>query len=251
MSHDMQQVAALGRRNDFSAMEAALRRSYENEHEQEVNLCPLRRRIKEDRIQQLHAEVNDNEEAGWQDPLLDLIQVHREKAIGFIRVTMLVSILTAVIIGTPCFVFLLENWTACGSCNKPLKWWLLVYAIMQFAQVPVRVFACTRLQGEPLNVHDFKERVRRLTESPVWRASKHVSVATYIWFLFGLIWLINNKPEYCASCPGLYRLSLGVVLISTSRLLFTMGFLSTMGFFNTLTLQAFHNLQRLKPLLHT
>lgn len=191
-----------------------------NSHMQPV-IETLRRRIN-----LYFDDAEDNEDAGPHDPLLDVVRLHPDQAIGFIRVTMLFGILSAVIVGAACFLFLLVNWTSCGYCNRPLRWWLLVHTILQLAQVPVRVVFYARLHGETHVDRRVQGRVRRITRSPAWRTSKTVSIATYAWFILGVVWLLNSA--YCASCPGLYRLSLAVVLASSLRLLITLGFFYVM-----------------------
>jgi len=170
--------------------------------------------------------AEDNEDAGPHDPLIDVVRLCPDRAIGYIRVTMLFGILSPVLIGAPCFGFLLMNWTSCSLCNRPLRWWLLVHTILQLAQVPVRVVFYACLQGETHVDQRVQDHVRRITRSPAWRTSKNISILTYTWFILGLVWVMNSA--YCASCPGLYKLSVAVVIAFSLRLIITLGFFYVM-----------------------
>lgn len=166
--------------------------------------------------------AEDTEDVGPHDPLIDVVRLHPNRAIDFIRVTMLFSSLSAIVVSVACFIFLLVNWTASGPCNRPLRWWLLVHTILQLAQVPVRVVFYARLRGKTQVDEYVQGCVRRITRSPAWRTSKSLSAATYAWFILGLVWILNSA--YCVSCPGLYRLSLAVAVAFSFRIVITLGY---------------------------
>eukprot|EP00746_Dinoflagellata_sp_MGD_P007182 gnl/MRDRNA2_/MRDRNA2_114166_c0_seq1.p1 gnl/MRDRNA2_/MRDRNA2_114166_c0~~gnl/MRDRNA2_/MRDRNA2_114166_c0_seq1.p1 ORF type:complete len:262 (-),score=33.20 gnl/MRDRNA2_/MRDRNA2_114166_c0_seq1:215-1000(-) len=173
----------------------------------------LRQRIS---LLQYFEAVEDNEEAGSRDPLLDMAQLYPDEVLRFLKRSMFLAILTAITINVPCFIFLLVNWTASGSCDKPLRWWLLVHTILCFAKLPVTVVFYARLHGQAHMDQHVQEHVSHMKRTPAWEASKTVSLAIYVWFFIGLLWLIRTDH---ASCPGLYRLSLAVVSVATWKMM--------------------------------
>lgn len=160
------------------------------------------------------------------DPLLDVVRQHPQQAVGFIRVTMLFGILSAVLMGTITSVFLMMYWTVSLSCNRPLNWWLLIQTMLQLVQVPVRVVFYVRLNGATYADRCVQDVVRRITSSAAWKTSKTVSLATYAWFVLGIVWIINSAK--CPACPGIYWLSLAVACSSALRLVITLGFFYSM-----------------------
>lgn len=150
------------------------------------------------------------------DPLLDLVERDQVMASRFIKATMSFSSVGGLLISIICFVFLMLFWTRCGGCNRPLRWWLLVHAVLQLMQVPVRIVFLARLRDVVRNERSIEECVRRLTASPAWRATKKVSFATYVWFVFGVVWTLNGGG--CESCPGIYRLMVVVILQAVARI---------------------------------
>lgn len=128
--------------------------------------------------------------------------------------------ISGILISMPCCIFLSMYWTACGFCNRPLRYWVLVHCILQLLQAPVRLVFFARLCKIQQRNGNIQECVRQLTHSSAWRTSKVVSILTYGWFILGVVWLLNST--YCKQCPGLYRLSLAVVFTAVARLLMTL-----------------------------
>jgi hypothetical protein len=184
------------------------------------------RKVLEDVKTRIILYFDDAEAGAPQDPLLDVVRLHPGRSVKFIKVTMLVGLFSTGLIALGVVSFLTAWWGKCNVCNRPLRWWLVVHTLLQLVQLPVRCVFLFRLQhvtdGEP-GIHDC---VRRVTCSRAWRTSKIVSMITYMWFVLGLIWIINSA--YCPECPGLYRLSIGVLSVSTARLLITLAFFYAM-----------------------
>ena len=40
------------------------------------------------------------------------------------------------IVSIPCSMFLNMYWTPCGSCNRPLRYWILIHCALQLLQAP-------------------------------------------------------------------------------------------------------------------
>lgn len=120
----------------------------------------------------------------------------------------------------PCGIFLTMYWTPCGSCNRPLRYWILVHCLLQLFQSPIRLAFYLRICRAPQGNGALQEWFRQLTDSRAWHVSKMVSVATYGWFILGVVWLLNSSR--CPTCPGLYRLCLAVVFTAVARMLMTL-----------------------------
>lgn len=147
------------------------------------------------------------------------VQTHPQEALWFVKIVTLFGSLASLVVSIPCSIFLWMHWTPCGFCNRPLKYWLLVHCMMQLAQAPVRMRFFLRLcqvqhDGNLYALFD------QMTSSSVWKNSKMVSVASYGWFVLGVVWLLNST--HCRECPGIYRLCLAVIFLAVARLLLTL-----------------------------
>lgn len=148
------------------------------------------------------------------DPLVEVVRRDANAASLFLRAVMLFSGVGSAIVAVASAAFLSCFWNDCGGCDRPLRWWLLAHALLQLTQVPVRLVFFTKLQcdtsdvGTELSVCDF-------TSSPAWRVSKHISLATYGWFVIGVVWVLNAGS--CKSCPGIYRMTAAVIVQAVLR----------------------------------
>lgn len=154
------------------------------------------------------------------DPLLDVVQQYPNEAAWFIKVVMFYGSVSSLATIVPCGLFLLAFWEPCRLCNRPLRCWLALHCLLQLLQAPVRIVFYLRVREIQRLDGDIQECMRQLTQAPAWRSSKFVSIASYAWFVLGVVWLLNST--YCDSCPGLYRLSLTVVVASFLKLLMTL-----------------------------
>jgi len=154
------------------------------------------------------------------DPLLDVVQQYPDEAAWFMKVVMFFGSISGILISLPCGIFLSMYWDPCGLCNRPLRYWILVHCVLQLLQAPVRLVFFLRLCQIQQRNGNIQECVRRLTHSSAWKTSKVVSIITYGWFILGVVWLLNST--HCKACPGLYRLSLAVILTAIVRLLMTL-----------------------------
>lgn len=171
------------------------------------------------RLRSIRAASDRTDDSGH-DPLLEMAQRYPVEAARFIKVAMWMGSASSVLVSVPCLAFLSLRWTACGLCNRPLRLWLLALCVLQLLHMPGRLFflslVCQAQHGEGA----VAASVRRMTASLSWRASKVLSLATYAWFVLGVVWLLNS--DFCKPCPGLYRLCLAVIVAAAVRLLLTL-----------------------------
>jgi len=158
--------------------------------------------------------------AARSDPLMSVVQSHPEEAAWFVKVVTLFGCISGVVVSIPCGIFLSMYWTPCGYCNRPLKYWLLVHCLLQLLQAPVRLGFFLRLCEIQQRNGDLQRWFQEMTNCTAWRASKMMSVASYGWFILGVVWILNSS--YCKACPGIYRLCLGVIFTAIGRLLATL-----------------------------
>jgi len=170
--------------------------------------------------------VAEGEQARREDAdshLLHLLRCDPIAAAWFIESVMLFSLLGASAATLAAVLFLPGRWERCGYCDRPLRWWLVVQAVLQVLQVPVRCglfmdVRAARHSGRPLGDREVETAVIRHTATPAWRFSRTVSLATYAWLVLGVVWLIHAGP--CSgSCPGLRPLTAAVVFLAGARAL--------------------------------
>jgi len=154
------------------------------------------------------------------DPILSMVTTHPEESVWFVKVVTLFGVISGVVVSIPCSLFLSMYWMPCGFCNRPLRYWILIHCMLQLFQLPMRLAFYLRIRQAERANGDIQAWFRQLTESKGWRISKLVSIATYGWFILGVVWLLNSTQ--CRPCPGLYRLCLAVVFVAVSRLLVTL-----------------------------
>lgn len=153
---------------------------------------------------------------GDSDVLLDLVTHSPREAVWFIKVILLCGGIFGVVTSLPCVAFASLYWERCGSCNKPLRYWLVLYAALQLLQSPVRLYFYTKVsQAERANA-SLPACVRQLTSSPIWKVSKMGSFFMYAWFVLGIVWALNSKA--CPGCPGVWRLTVLVIVTTFARL---------------------------------
>ncbi|CAJ1451306.1 unnamed protein product, partial [Effrenium voratum] len=145
--------------------------------------------------------VFETDRAG-EDPLVETVRQQPAAALHFIRAMMFFGGLGSLVVCTVCWTFLYFNWTRCCACQRPLRWWLCTYALVQQLQLPIRLVMLRRLCCAQ------EADAARLTSSPLWRCSKNLSLFTYGWFVLGIIWVVNSSS---ASCTGAYRLTVAII----------------------------------------
>jgi len=158
-----------------------------------------------------------------EDPLVDMVARDPVAAMSFIRTVMQTNNVGSIVTCLLSFTYLSLRWTECGLCARPLRWWLVVHSLLQVSQVPVRLafLAHVRAVEEAqtssgdLIGEELQRRISELTLSPAWRTSKQVALVTYGCFVLGIVWMLNSGS--CSGCPGLYWLTLAVILQAFAR----------------------------------
>jgi len=162
--------------------------------------------------------------AGVQQNDDHLVEVVRRDPVAASRVIQsiaLFSILGNIAVGISCTLFVSLYWSRCGQCERPLRWWLLVQAVLQISQLPVRCVlllsahhAVPAVGGGGLG-GGLEACIMSLTASPAWRTSKRVAFVQYAWFVLGMVWWLH--VDSCPYCPGIGRLTAAVMLLSAAR----------------------------------
>lgn len=155
------------------------------------------------------------------DALLDIVRRDPVESVWFLKLVMFFGGISGLLISVACGAFLMLFWQQAGLCNRPLRLWILVHCFLQLLQVPVRMVFLARLIITEASNGSIYRCVDSMTGSMAWQVSKQVSTATYVWFVLGIVWLLNS--DYCPECPGLYRLTLAVIISAAARLLITLG----------------------------
>lgn len=164
--------------------------------------------------------VGDSENASsQQEPLLDLVERNSEEGAAFLKTVMFFGGLGGILLGASCTCFLAMHWVVAGSCNRPLRWWLLLHCIMQLLQAPVRFIFFLQLRSTERERGDVRACVRSFTSSTAWQSSKRVSTFSSGWFVLGIVWVLNSS--YCRECPGLYWLCATVIMATVGRIVIT------------------------------
>lgn len=121
----------------------------------------------------------------------------------------------------PCLSYVLAEWHRAGDCTKPLKWWLLVHCTLHLSQLlsraifSLRLATCHFAHQVPLLIFE----LRRLTSARAWRLTRLVSFISVVWFLLGLIWIVNAKSTAAPhESSRVIELSICMVVASLARL---------------------------------
>merc|ERR1719507_977834 len=110
--------------------------------------------------------------------------------------------------------FLALHWDDCGGFDRPLRWWAVMYVLLQACQVPVRVVLVVGLRNATAVGDSSEAFLTSLTASRGWRASLIVGRLLYTWEVLGTLWWLSS--ESCPSCPGIQTLI--VASLSTTAL---------------------------------
>jgi len=149
-----------------------------------------------------------------QDNLVEVVRQNPVAACGLLRCVSWYSAIGNIISATSCTVFLCLYWTECASCDRPLRWWLVLQSLLQVIQLPVRlVLLHTIRHGEESG--DLQEHIASLTSSQAWQMSKKVAVFQYAWFVLGMVWWVHT--DECPECPSISKLMAAVMAMSIGR----------------------------------
>jgi len=154
------------------------------------------------------------------EPLLEAVRREPARAARFLELVLLSGGLLGLLLLLPCGVFFLsEQWAACGTCGRPLHVWVAVHCLLHLLQSPLRLALLAKLRSRSQS-DNLEISVRVLTTTMAWKVSTALSTASYGWFVVGVVWLLN--ADFCNPCPGLYRLTLGVMVIAILKPIITL-----------------------------
>lgn len=127
----------------------------------------------------------------------------------------LASALTGIFACAACSLFLSLHWDRCSCFSRPVRWWVMVYAALQAAAVPVRVVLFYSLRCAETSGESIERLVSSIVSSPAWRHSTTVGQVVYGWLVLGTVWYV--QVESCSECPGMTMLLAWILLLSLSR----------------------------------
>jgi len=125
-----------------------------------------------------------------------------------------------------CGVFLWTYWQSCASCDRPLRWWLLLQANLQIVQLPVRVVLLHSMCQVEESGRSLEERIARITSSQAWGISTKIAVFQYGWFVLGMVWWMHT--DICPDCPAISKLMAAVMCLSAVRAVAAIGIFRTL-----------------------
>eukprot|EP01053_Blabericola_migrator_P006546 Blabericola_migrator_1__6545@NODE_32_length_18281_cov_109_908422_g28_i0_p8_GENE_NODE_32_length_18281_cov_109_908422_g28_i0NODE_32_length_18281_cov_109_908422_g28_i0_p8_ORF_typecomplete_len330_score25_16zfRING_2/PF13639_6/4_6e03zfRING_2/PF13639_6/4_2e14zfRING_11/PF17123_5/4_2e08zfrbx1/PF12678_7/3_6e03zfrbx1/PF12678_7/2_3e08zfC3HC4/PF00097_25/7_2e07zfC3HC4_2/PF13923_6/3_6e07zfC3HC4_3/PF13920_6/4_6e02zfC3HC4_3/PF13920_6/2_3e05zfANAPC11/PF12861_7/3_7e05zfRING_5/PF14634_6/5_1e03zfRING_5/PF14634_6/4_9 len=158
----------------------------------------------------------------YRDPLMDIIAENPQNSMAFVRKVMFIASVSSTASAIPCSVYLGRHWTNCESCDKPLRWWLLITCIIALTQLPLRIVFSLRLRHLARQRIDvMTSGVHFLTSSRAWCISKSLSLISYAWFVLGVFWTLTTQS--CPRSPVLLHACISVIVLSFIRLFLTLG----------------------------
>lgn len=151
------------------------------------------------------------------DPFVEMALEYPAVAVRFIKVTMLFGSLTSAAVALCPTAFLVRYWVAWGLCERPLRWWLVGNALLQAAQVPLRLTFFLQVRSAEHRGEGVARRLATLATTWAWKASKLISLLTYGWLILGTVWALNSGN--CNSSPWLRSITVAVLSITLVRII--------------------------------
>eukprot|EP00927_Polykrikos_kofoidii_P019507 TRINITY_DN19123_c0_g1_i1.p1 TRINITY_DN19123_c0_g1~~TRINITY_DN19123_c0_g1_i1.p1 ORF type:complete len:259 (+),score=30.48 TRINITY_DN19123_c0_g1_i1:127-903(+) len=149
------------------------------------------------------------------DRLVEVVRSNPATAAQLIKSVSFHSALGSALMSLASVVFLAQHWERCGGCDRPLRWWLFIHAVMQAIQLPVRVGLYVSVRGAEAVGQNVEACVSSVAASPAWRLSKTVALVQSGWLVLGLSWWMHTGP--CGRCPGASRLTAAILCMSAVR----------------------------------
>lgn len=155
------------------------------------------------------------------DHLVEVVRREPVAATRFIQSIAFFSSVGNLLVVVACSAFLSLYWSRCADCDRPLRWWLFVQALLQLSQLPVRVVLFFSVRNVQTTGGSIMMCITSLTASQAWRASKTVAIFQYGWFVLGMVWWMHT--ESCPSCPGIGKLTASIMVLSAARAAITLS----------------------------
>lgn len=160
-------------------------------------------------------EQPDSEVDSCEDHLAVVASDDPEGAARFIKSMTKLSACFTVALGVLVAVYLSLSWTRCASCNRPLRWWILIQVLLQLLQLPVRLVLFFSVRAAETAGGSIRACVVSIIAAPAWSVTKTVAVAHYGWLLLGIVWLTHWEPR--SRCPDMGHFVLMVVVLCALR----------------------------------
>lgn len=161
-------------------------------------------------------EEGGNGEAFTGDPIIEMAMRSPPRVIRSLKASMLCGITGSVTVFTVSVAALFAYWKPWGNCERPLRWWLLVQALLQLLQVPMRAVVLAALWQIDTTTDPILHMSALVSET-AWRLSRCVSLISYAWLVLGIVWTLNASS--CTSCPWLLEVTFVVVAQSILRIM--------------------------------
>jgi len=149
------------------------------------------------------------------DPFVAIVR--RDPAAGsrMIQTISLCNATAGFVASVACFLFTTMYWERCGCFNRPVRWWLLGYALLQMLMLPVRAVLFHSLQAAAETGQSVERCVMSIVAAQAWRASLLVGQVVYGWLVLGTVWWWQIGS--CPSCQGMSLMMSWVLLLSAVR----------------------------------
>lgn len=149
-----------------------------------------------------------------EDPFVHIASRHPESGARFIKFSMLFGVWSGIAICALVGGYLGPNWSSCVSCDRPLRWWLVVHMLLQLLQIVFRGAFYAKIHlGQPRE--RVEARIAALAKTPAWRVSHRLSLHTFAWHVLGIVWIVNTSD--CSQCPWLFRVTCLAIFLSCAR----------------------------------
>jgi len=188
-----------------------------------------------------HSSFANVDSTARSDSLIELGKAYPRESVRFLELTTLLGGICGGVITLPSCILLLVAWERSAFCERPLRLWLLVVALLHLVQTPLRLFCYRWLavgakavmsspiptgeNGDQMSQGEDRHRrnnqlsslVAQIVQSPAWRGNEWVSAVSLGWLIVGVVWIVNASPT--PECPEAYYLTLWVLVIAGLRLL--------------------------------
>jgi len=176
------------------------------------------------------------------DSLVELGKVYPRESVRFLELTLQLGGICGILIAFPSCALLFVAWERSALCERPLRLWLLVVALLHLVQTPLRL-CCYRWltvgakgvmrsamqsgeTAEQVSEDDHNQQlsalVSQIVQTPAWRVNEGVSAVALGWLVVGAVWVGNASPT--KECPEAYYLT--VVVLATAGLRLFLSILS-------------------------
>lgn len=171
--------------------------------------------------------------------LIELAKGFPDETVRYLQISLLIGGVCSILVTLPSSALLFFDWERCALCERPLRLWLTIAALLHFVQAPLR-FAChnwllvgarkaaaaavLRRAEMPQSEAELHHRqqicclINSIVKARSWRVSQAASVVSLAWFLVGAVWVGSTSPGD-QGCPEAWYLTALVILLAATRIL--------------------------------